>query len=580
MAEHPATSGRPPFRVAVLTGSEAVATRDCLDRIVALPTVEIAAVVFDRGVVPLPLRLRRFWRQARREGALTYVPARIARLAAGRLRRLGPRPFDTAAVRHTVFPDTALSLTDWCQRRGIRHIAVDSLNDPGAAAQLATLGVDLGIVIGTRILRPSTFTVPRLGSINIHKGKVPEYRGQPPGFWELYHGEREAGVTVHQVVEKLDAGPILAEGVVEIGPHETPASLRWKLDQLGAVLLRDAVQGLAAGTLVGHPQSPGRGRVFTLPTRRERATLDRRLGIAGEHALKAVFKRALYASLLFGGPVAVRNTWLRLRRRTRYTVLLYHRVNDVSKDILTIDVDSFIRHLVALPRRYPVVSLRDAVEGLRQRCYLGPNVVVVTFDDGYADNAEIAAPLLKHFDLPATFFVTAGLIGTERRFPHDDGSPYAFRTMTWEQVRALQQMGFDVGSHGWSHLNLGRCSLDEAQREVRQSREELDRKLEAPVRFFAYPFGGRDDITPAARREILAAGFTVVASAFGGVNVDRVDPHDVLRTGAYADPLALRAVIEGIALATWRERVMARWGARRVAGSAGPAVTAIDRERA
>lgn len=276
-----------------------------------------------------------------------------------------------------------------------------------------------------------------------------------------------------------------------------------------------------------------------------------------EPVLKTLFKRAFYWTCLYAGPVWIRNTWLRFRRRTRCTVLLYHRVNNVSSDNLTTSERRFFEHMEVLRRHYPALGLSEAVAALRTGRYLGPNVVVITFDDGYADNHDVAAPILGHFGLPATFFVTAGLIETTRRFDHDAAAPHRFANLTWEQVRDLAARGFEIGSHGMSHRNLARCPREEARGEIVRSREILSEKLGTPPRSFAYPFGGPGDITPEVLADIGAAGFEIVASAYGGVNAGRMDPHNVLRVGVSDafEPLAFRAQIEGVALQAIRSRV-------------------------
>ncbi len=234
-------------------------------------------------------------------------------------------------------------------------------------------------------------------------------------------------------------------------------------------------------------------------------------------------------------------------------MLLYHRVNDTSRDKLTTSVNRFLEHLALLRSRYPVVTLQAAREALAAGNYLGPNVVVITFDDGYADNYECAAPVLEHFRLPA-FFVTAGLIGTPRPFAHDGRFPHHFRTLTWDQVEGLAACGFSIGSHGMTHANLARCPLEEARREIVESRDLIQRRLGAPVKYFAYPFGGREDVTPTVIGEIRAAGYELIASAYGGVNRNRPDPSNVVRIGVSDsyDTWALRAEIEGISLQGFR----------------------------
>jgi peptidoglycan/xylan/chitin deacetylase (PgdA/CDA1 family) len=283
-----------------------------------------------------------------------------------------------------------------------------------------------------------------------------------------------------------------------------------------------------------------------------------------EPMLKTLFKRAFYWTCLYAGSVWIRNTWLRFRRRTRCTVLLYHRVNNISLDNLTTSERRFIEHMEVLRQHYPVLGLSEAVAALRTGRYLGPNVVVITFDDGYADNHDVAAPILEHFGLPATFFVTAGLIETTRRFDHDAASPHRFANLTWEQIRSLAARGFEIGSHGMSHRNLARCPREEAQAEIVQSREILREKLGTPPRSFAYPFGGPRDITSEVLGEIRAAGFDLVTSAYGGVNMGRLDPGNVLRVGISDtfDVLAFRAKIEGIALQNIWSRMTGRGASR------------------
>ncbi len=282
-------------------------------------------------------------------------------------------------------------------------------------------------------------------------------------------------------------------------------------------------------------------------------------------ALKGRFKTAFYWVCLHAGPVGVRNAWLRLRRHTRCTVLLYHRVNDLSRDNLTTSTRRFAEHLSVLRRHYPVLSLSDALQAMRAGRYLGPNLVVITFDDGYADNHEAAAPILERFGLPATFFVTVGHVNTSRPLEHDARSPHRFANLSWEQVRSLDARGFEIGSHGWSHTNLARCPLEEARREIRESRDLLARELGHPIRAFAYPFGAATDITPDVVREIRDAGFQVVLSAYGGVNRGPMDPLDIRRVGVSEafDSLGLRAKVEGFALQSLRRQFSASMTHRR-----------------
>jgi peptidoglycan/xylan/chitin deacetylase (PgdA/CDA1 family) len=226
-------------------------------------------------------------------------------------------------------------------------------------------------------------------------------------------------------------------------------------------------------------------------------------------------------------------------------------------------------------------ALLAMVDASRGGHYLGPNVVAITFDDGYADNCENAAPILEHFGLSATFFVSAGLVDTAVPFSHDGKSPHQFRNLTWSQVGEMAARGFEIGSHGWVHRNLAKCSLDEAHDEITRSRAAIEARLRIAPRSFAYPFGGERDITPEVVREVRRAGFQMIASAYGGTNLGRLDPENVLRVGVSEafDPIALRASVEGITIQAIKREVQRWLGRRGVMGAGGRETSGMGTRR-
>jgi peptidoglycan/xylan/chitin deacetylase (PgdA/CDA1 family) len=149
--------------------------------------------------------------------------------------------------------------------------------------------------------------------------------------------------------------------------------------------------------------------------------------------------------------------------------------------------------------------------------------------------------------LTATFFVSTDMIGSTKPFPHDverrrPPQPH----MTWDDLRNLVMLGFDIGSHTCSHADMGAIPFDQAQRELRLSKERLETELRQPVRSFAFPYGGRRNMRPetiaAARRE-----YDVCCSAYGGHNTTPVNPANVRRIviSSGVSFLAFRALLEG-----------------------------------
>lgn len=153
-----------------------------------------------------------------------------------------------------------------------------------ALSHLNSFGADLGVIAGTYILPPEVFDAPSMGSINLHTGKVPEYRGSAPGFWELYNGEDHVGVTIHSVTEELDAGDILLQRMVPLDRAPSIDPLAYLEEYRSAVLLprglqllRLAVKLIGQGSLEGKSQDTSQARTFPKPTISHKRDLQRKI---------------------------------------------------------------------------------------------------------------------------------------------------------------------------------------------------------------------------------------------------------------------------------------------------------------
>jgi methionyl-tRNA formyltransferase len=94
---------------------------------------------------------------------------------------------------------------------GVRLFSTSSVNEPDFVAHVRNLSVDVVVsVAAPEVFKRDLLSAPRLGCINIHSGRLPEYRGMMPTFWQLLAGERHATVTIHEMAERLDAGGVIS----------------------------------------------------------------------------------------------------------------------------------------------------------------------------------------------------------------------------------------------------------------------------------------------------------------------------------------------------------------------------------
>lgn len=272
---------------------------------------------------------------------------------------------------------------------------------------------------------------------------------------------------------------------------------------------------------------------------------------------------------------------LRGTRTNRLLILIYHRVQPVQDPMFPGEATAatFDWQMSLLRRHCTPVALADGFALLRAG-RLPDRAVAVTFDDGYADNAAVALPILQRHTVPATFFVSPGyldgglmwndaiieavrrsscdsldlgVVGEQRvvglgsqdtRGPIADlvirsvkhlppaeraarvsaiqdlagVSPPADLMMTSAQVRQLATAGMEIGAHTMTHPILRTLADDEAREEIARSRHELERIIGRPVATFAYPNGrpGKD-YTSRDRELVASLGFEFAVSTRPGV---------------------------------------------------------------
>jgi peptidoglycan/xylan/chitin deacetylase (PgdA/CDA1 family) len=229
-------------------------------------------------------------------------------------------------------------------------------------------------------------------------------------------------------------------------------------------------------------------------------------------------------------PVRACRYWREVsREQFPLMVLFYHRIADDQADDCTVSNAMFLRQISWLRDRFDFISLDDAQQRIR-RGYNPQPCVSITFDDGYADNCQQAVPWLIKNRIPFTYFVTLQNVQNGTPFPHDVARGYRFAPNTFEQLRAMAAAGVEIGSHACTHADLGKIADPHVLHyELVASKEGLQAAIGRPIRYFAFPFGQRSNMSSLAIAVAKKAGYAGVCSAYGGFNFPGDDPFHLQR---------------------------------------------------
>jgi len=509
---------------------------------VDLPDIEVAGILYETGRPPLARakRLRRFVAFARDVAFVRYVLHKAASAVGRRLEACLDALLRVihAAPRDPNGPAMTLdALQPECAARGIAFHVTRDLHDARSLQFVRELHPDVGLIYGTRILKPSLFTIPRLGSINIHKHKVPDYRGSgAPGIWEMAAGCNQQTVTVHRVVEHVDAGDVLGERSFPIEPLDTLDSVQMKADVVGVDLIVDVLNDMARGVAVARPQPTG-GRLYKGYQPHQLYALEcgiRRTRERWRPAYARPFLKRL-ARMAILPLLAVRNHWRR-RASSFPVIVLYHHLTADRPKHMGLPTAQFARHVRYLKKHYRIVSLEHAIDLLRSGAIDAPTVVL-TLDDGYAENFNGLRAIAELERVPFTICVCPQHVTERSELGHDVArGEHGFPSLGWDQVRYLDRHGITIASHTRTHADCGRADYARLVDEIAGSKSDLERELGHAVDAFAFPKGKPVNIPPLANG-IALQHYPIVMSAACGPNTPPMQTPVEIRRYAHPDSL-------------------------------------------
>lgn len=269
------------------------------------------------------------------------------------------------------------------------------------------------------------------------------------------------------------------------------------------------------------------------------------------------------------------------------------RETPYDEEMFSADEEGFAAQLLLLKKKTAVLSLDEALDVVSAARSFRGTAVLLTFDDGYLDNYRIAFPILRAVSLPATFFLATSFVGSCRlpwwdelaflirnsplrqlslrnptpmtidlgtgrrsqaigvlaRFCRSSANPHSFLDqiralrkngpssaatdrlfLDWHEARDMAAHGMSIGAHTESHCRLASLALEEQEKELTNSKREVEANVGTRVDALAYPYGTSDSFNADTLRAVEKAGYRAAFSYYGGINwPGEADKRNLLR---------------------------------------------------
>ena len=205
------------------------------------------------------------------------------------------------------------------------------------------------------------------------------------------------------------------------------------------------------------------------------------------------------------------------KKKYEIPVIMYHRVINKSENEgiygTYIYEDIFRKHLQYLKdKNYTVITFKDLDKiGWRNRFEKGKKYIILTFDDGYKDNYDLAFPILKEFDFKATIFLMGR--STYNEWDVKAGGEIEFPLMSVEMIKEMQDYGIEFGAHTFNHPKINTLSNEEIEHQIVDVKKPLEEKIGKEIITFAYPYGILNDY---AKEMAKKAGYTFALATDSG----------------------------------------------------------------
>ena len=157
--------------------------------------------------------------------------------------------------------------------------------------------------------------------------------------------------------------------------------------------------------------------------------------------------------------------------------------------------------------------------------------LILTFDDGYQDNLDLASPLLKEFGFKAQLFLLANKEINSNFWDHSETEP-SHQIVTGENRKLWKQSAFEIGSHGFSHQRLPHMKETEARQELQGSKKSLQQEFDTDIPVYAFTYG---DTNSDCARLAFEEGYDYAVNTDSGGLILEEDPFNIFRVNVFPD---------------------------------------------
>ena len=435
---------------------------------------------------------------------------------------------------------TVETLAEECARVGWPFLVAVDARDAKVLEFFLGRRVDVVIVLGELLLNPELLLIPRRGTTRALQREVAETKGL---YIRVEHISRDAQTAI--AVASLTVPLQLYDGLL---------GLTLKADLIADDLLVQTAKNLRVRDTTNLSKemkdwihrilSPYLNQVAPASVKDAQRTPIRQ-------RCRAAWKLSVETLLLCFPSIAVRNWHRSWRSRYPVLILAHHLVTD-RVHRMGVSTETFWRQVRFLQKHYRIVSLSESIELLHSGAAEVP-CLALTFDDGYGDNFVSLRAVAEETGIPVALFVATQPVENHQEFQHDlVNGIREFFPLTWDQIRYWSHIGGEFGSHTQTHFDCGSTDQKKLEEEIVGSKNLMERRLEKPVRFFAFPFGDRCNVSSEAMR-LAASVYPHVLSDFGGENLPDggINRRHLFRKNAYLDlwelVLELQSVFDLIA---------------------------------